>query len=380
MARDYYGILGIDRNATESEIKKAYRKLARKYHPDVNGGEEAAENFREVSVAYEVLTDADKRRIVDMGGDPMEQGAGSAGGAYGGFGGGGLGDIFDAFFGGGGGSSRGPRSRVQPGSDTLLRATITLEEAYTGIITEIPLDTAVLCQLCHGSGSESNSAPVMCGTCNGSGEIQEVQRSFLGNVMTSRPCHTCNGTGEIIPDPCSECGGEGRVLAHKDLPVTIPAGIQSGMRIRMASQGQVGPGGGPAGDIYVEVQVARHAVFTRDGDNLHVVLKVPMIDAALGVDLDVDNLVGDPVRVTVPAGTQPNEMIMFADEGMPRLRSEGHGDLIGHVNVEVPRELDETARDLLERVRDHRKDGASVHREGDEGAGLFSKIKNKFRK
>ncbi|AGN19786.1 molecular chaperone DnaJ [[Brevibacterium] flavum] len=382
MARDYYGILGVDRNATESEIKKAYRKLARKYHPDVNPGEEAAEKFREASVAHEVLTDPDKRRIVDMGGDPMEQGGGAgAGGFGGGFGGsGGLGDIFDAFFGGGAGGSRGPRSRVQPGSDTLWRTSITLEEAYKGAKKDLTLDTAVLCTKCHGSGSASDKKPVTCGTCNGAGEIQEVQRSFLGNVMTSRPCHTCDGTGEIIPDPCTECAGDGRVRARRDIVASIPAGIQSGMRIRMAGQGEVGAGGGPAGDLYIEVMVRPHAIFTRDGDDLHASIKVPMFDAALGTELDVESLTGEEVKITIPAGTQPNDVITLDGEGMPKLRAEGHGNLMAHVDLFVPTDLDDRTRELLEEIRNHRSDNASVHREGGEESGFFDKLRNKFRK
>ena len=376
MARDYYGILGGDRNASDSEIKKAYRKLARKYHPDVNSGEEAAEKFREASVAHEVLTDPDKRRIVDMGGDPMEQGGGGGAGGFGG--GGGFGDIFDAFF-GGGGSSRGPRSRVQPGSDTLWRTSITLEDAFTGAKKDLTLDTAVLCTVCHGSGSKSNKKPHTCGTCQGAGETQQVQRSFLGNVLVSVPCDTCAGTGEVIPDPCDECAGDGRVRARRDIVANIPAGIQSGMRIRMAGQGEVGAGGGPAGDLYIEVMIRPHAVFTRDGDNLHASLRVPMIDAALGTELQVESLTGEEVTVVIPAGTQPNEIITLEAEGMPRLRAEGRGDLMAHVELFVPTEIDATTRELLEQIRDHRQDNSSVHREGEDGNGFFDKLKNRFR-
>ncbi len=228
MARDYYGILGVDKDATDQEIKKAYRKLARKYHPDVNPDDEAAaEKFREASVAQEVLLDPQKRQIVDMGGDPMEQGGGGAGagaGGFSGFGGGGLGDIFAEFFGGGaGGGSRGPKSRVQPGNDALLRTRITLEEAYTGLKKKVTVDTAVLCDSCGGTGSNSKSKPVTCDNCNGMGEIQEMQRSFLGNVMTTRPCPKCQGFGEIIEDPCNQCAGDGRVKKRRDLTVSIPA-------------------------------------------------------------------------------------------------------------------------------------------------------------
>ena len=216
----------------------------------------------------------EKRRIVDMGGDPMDQTGGMPGpGGFGGFGGGGLGDVFEAFFGGGGGT-RQRRSRVQPGSDALLAMSLDLAEAYTGTRKSITVDTAVLCDVCEGTGSKSKAKPTVCGTCNGTGEIQQVQRSFLGNVMTSRPCHTCQGTGEIIPDPCENCGGDGRVRARRDLTVNVPAGISDGMQIRMAGQGEVGPGGGTAGDLYVQVQMEPHPVFQREGDDLHIAVSV----------------------------------------------------------------------------------------------------------
>src|SRR5699024_10726887 len=216
VSRDYYGTLGVDRGASESEIKRAYRKLARELHPDVNPSDEAREKFSEITAVYEVLTDPEQRRGVDMGGDPLDN---SAGGGYGGgfsggggFGGGGLGDVFEAFFGGGaGGGSRGPRSRVQPGSDALIRVTLDLQECATGVSKEIEVDTAVLCETCHGKGSAEDAPPATCGMCQGQGEIQSVQRSLLGNIMTSRPCPTCAGTGEIITDPCSSCTGQGRV-------------------------------------------------------------------------------------------------------------------------------------------------------------------------
>ena len=213
MARDYYGILGVDKDATEQEIKRAYRKLARKYHPDVNPSEEAAEKFAEIAAAQEVLLDPQKRSIVDRGGDPMEAGGGMGGA---GFGGGGLGDIFEAFFGGGGGA-RQPRSRVQPGNDALLRTSITLAEAFTGVKQDVTVDTAVLCDKCHGSGSKSESKPVTCDVCQGHGAVQEMQQSFLGNVMTTRECHKCHGFGEVITDPCAQCAGDGRVRATRDL-------------------------------------------------------------------------------------------------------------------------------------------------------------------
>ncbi len=377
MARDYYGILGVEKSATDAEIKKAYRRLARKYHPDVNPSEEAAEKFREASVAHEVLTDPEKRRIVDMGGDPMEQGNGGMPGGFGG--GGGFGDIFEAFFGGGAGGARGPRSRVQPGNDALLRASITLEEAFAGVKKDITVDTAVVCDHCEGSGSESKSRPVTCGQCHGQGEVQEMQRSFLGNIMTSRPCPACGGFGEVIQDPCTRCSGGGRVKKRRDLVVNVPAGISNGMRIRMAGQGEVGHGGGPAGDLYVEISTRPHPVFQREGDNLHVVVRVPAVDAALGAQVTLEDLRGENLSIDVPAGAQPADQIHLVGEGMPRLRTEGRGDLYAHVQVVVPTELDDRTRELFEQIRAHRNESSRVNREGEEDGGFFSRLKDKFR-
>ena len=378
MARDYYGILGVESNATDQEIKKAYRKLARKYHPDVNpGDEEAAEKFREASLAQEVLLDPQKRQVVDMGSDPMEQQAG--GGGFGG--GGGLGDIFAEFFGGGGGQGRGPRSRVQPGNDALLRTSITLEEAYAGMRKTVTVDTAVLCDRCSGSGSASKAKPVTCTGCGGAGEIQEVQRSFLGNVMTSRPCPQCQGFGEVITDPCNHCGGDGRVKKRRDITVNIPAGIGDGMRIRMADQGEVGHGGGPAGDLYVEVHTQKHPIFERDADDLHVSVRVPMVDAALGTSFPVEHLDGESLEIDIEPGTQPGEAIVLDGKGMPRLRTDGHGKLYAHVDVLVPTDLDKKTKELLEQIRDKREESSKVHSADDnDGEGFFDRLRDRFRR
>ena len=384
MARDYYGILGVESNASDQEIKKAYRKLARKYHPDVNpGDEEAAEKFREASLAQEVLLDPQKRRVVDMGSDPMEQqGGGDAGGFGGGFGGGGLGDIFAEFFGGaGGGQGRGPRSRVQPGNDALLRTGITLEEAYAGRRKTVTVDTAVLCDRCSGSGSASKAKPVTCNGCGGAGEIQEVQRSFLGNVMTSRPCPQCQGFGEVITDPCNHCGGDGRVKKRRDITVNIPAGIGDGMRIRMADQGEVGHGGGPAGDLYVEVHTQKHPVFERDADDLHVSVRVPMVDAALGTNFPVEHLDGETLNIDIDPGTQPGQAIELDGKGMPRLRTDGHGKLYAHVDVVVPTNLDKKTKEMLEQIRDKREEATKVRSADDnDGEGFFDRLRDKFRR
>lgn len=380
MARDYYGILGVERDATDTEIKKAYRKLARKYHPDVNPSEEAAEKFREASLAQEVLTDPQKRAIVDAGGDPEEQGGfGGGAGGFGGFSGGGLGDIFDAFFGGGGGGQRGPRvSRVRPGNDALLQMNITLGEAYSGVQREVTVDTAVICDVCDGTGSKTKAAPVTCPTCHGSGQVMELQQSILGRVQVARTCTRCQGTGEIIPDPCENCGGDGRVRSRKDLTVSVPAGISDGMRIRMAGKGEVGPGGGPNGSIYVDINVEEHAHFLRDGDDLHVTVHVPMVDAALGTDVDIPMLDDTSSTVTIAPGTQPNSTVRVEGQGMPRLRREGRGNLIAHVDVVVPTELDRASREALETLRERSKQTVGVTSKHDEHSGLFDRLRSKF--
>ncbi|EOM76384.1 molecular chaperone DnaJ [Rhodococcus rhodnii] len=379
MARDYYGILGVDRQATDQEIKRAYRKLAREYHPDVNPDEAAQAKFKDISAAYEVLSDPEKRRMVDLGGDPLAgAGGGGAGAGFGGFGGG-LGDVFEAFFGGGGGATRGPRGRVQPGADSLLRTKLTLEECATGVTKTVTVDTAVLCDLCHGGGTNGDSKPVRCETCHGAGEVQSVQRSFLGQVMTSRPCPTCHGAGEVIPDPCRKCGGDGRVRSRRDITVKVPAGVAGGMRIRLASQGEVGPGGGPAGDLYVEVVEQQHEIFVRDGDDLHCTIRVPMVDAALGTTVSVSTILDGDKQIDVEAGTQPGSETVLRGHGMPKLRSGVRGDLHAHLEVVVPPRLDHKEAKVLKEFRGLRGENAEVVTSGSSNSGgLFSRLRDAF--
>ncbi|MGW0041051.1 molecular chaperone DnaJ [Rhodococcus sp. NPDC003348] len=380
MARDYYGLLGVSPKATDQEIKRAYRKLARELHPDVNPDEDAQARFKDISTAYEVLSDPEKRRIVDLGGDPLQQGGGGAGG-FGGAGfGGGLGDVFEAFFGGGTGTRRGPRGRVQPGADSLLRTKLTLEECATGVTKHITVDTAILCDVCTGSGTNGDSKPVTCETCGGAGEVQSVQRSFLGQVMTSRPCPTCRGAGETIPDPCHKCGGDGRVRARRDIAVKVPVGVGNGMRIRLSAQGEVGPGGGPAGDLYVEVIEQAHDVFVRDGDDLHCTIRVPMVDAALGTTVTVDTIIDGPTEITVDAGTQPGSVAVLRGHGMPKLRSGVRGDVHAHLEVVVPSKLDGKQTAVLKDFKNLRdRDQAEVVSSGShQSGGLFSRLRDAF--
>jgi len=380
VARDYYGTLGVSKGATDQEIKRAYRKLAREHHPDVNPDESAQKRFQEISAAYEVLSDPEKRRIVDLGGDPLESGGGGAGG-FGGAGfGGGLGDVFEAFFGGNGGGSRGPRGRVQPGADSLLRTRLTLDECARGVTKTVTVETAILCDSCTGSGTHGDSKPVRCETCGGAGEVQSVQRSFLGQVMTSRPCPTCRGAGETIPDPCRKCGGDGRVRARRDITVKVPAGVGNGMRIRLAAQGEVGPGGGPAGDLYVEVIEQQHEVFVRDGDDLHCTIRVPMVDAALGTTVTLDTILDGTAEIVVEPGTQPGSVTVLRGHGMPKLRSGTRGDLHAHLEVVVPSKLDNKQTKLLEDLRRNSdRDRPEVVTHGSQhSGGLFSRLRDAF--
>lgn len=384
MAQDYYATLGVGRDATPDELKKAYRKLARQFHPDVNDAPDASDKFKEVTIAYEVLSDPKKRSIFDRGGDPMSSGGGGFGGGQGqGFN---FDDIMDAFF--GQNAQRGPKPRQQRGQDALLRLNIDLAEAAFGVTHEIKVDTAVTCTTCEGSGAANGSQPETCRTCHGHGDVQHVQRSLLGDIRTSRPCPTCHGFGTVIPDPCPECSGEGRVRSRRSISVTIPAGVDQGNRIQLTGEGEVGPGGGPAGDLYLEVNVARHAVFQRQGDQLFCQITLPMTAAALGTHLDLPTLDSEApelddaeqtVGVNVSAGTQSGDTITVKGYGVPRLRGSGRGDLKVQVVVETPSKLDEQQRDLLAqlaRLRDEEHPEPLIDANH---KGVFGKIKDAFK-
>jgi molecular chaperone DnaJ len=375
--RDYYRMLGVRKDATPEELKRAYRKLARELHPDVNPDAEAQDRFKEVTTAYEVLSDPEKRRIVDLGGDPLSQGGGGGGSPFtsGGFGG--FGDVFEAFFGGGGpmGGGRGRRSRVRPGTDALLPISLTLEETAFGVRREIVVDTAIVCETCQGNGCAPGTRPRTCATCGGAGEIQTVQRSFLGQVMTTRACNACAGTGEQIPSPCQTCGTEGRVRARRTKTIDVPAGIEDGMRIRLAGQGEVGPGGGPAGDLYIEISEQPHDTFTRDGADLHCTIGVPMTSAALGSDLVLTTL-DDEEKIEVRPGTQSGAVLHLRGKGVPKLRSTARGDLYVHVEVRTPTRLDEEQESLLRQLADLRSEDVAVTTRS---GGLFGKVRDAFR-
>lgn len=375
MATDYYDTLGVSREATADELKKAYRKLARQWHPDVNDAAEAADRFKEVTTAYEVLSDPQKRSVFDRGGDPV----GGGGGA--GFGQGfSFDDIMDAFFGqNAGGGGRGPRSRMQRGQDALLRLNVELGEAVFGVDHDLKVDTAVVCSTCEGSGAAEGSEPVTCRTCHGHGDVQQVQRSLLGDIRTSRPCPACRGFGTTIPEPCAECSGEGRIRSRRTISVSIPAGVDQGTRIQLAGEGEVGPGGGPAGDLYLEVNVADHPVFNRQGDQLHCQVTLPMTAAALGAHLDLPTLDDDEVAIEVPAGTQSGHVVSIKGQGVPRLRGSGRGDLLVQVVVETPTHPDARQTELLTELAQLRGEDRPQAVLDPQHQSVFGKIKNAFR-
>lgn len=371
---DYYEDLGVSREASPEEIKRAYRKLARTLHPDVNPGEDAEERFKRVSQAYDVLSDETKRRQYDMGGDPY-------GGAHDGFGAGfSFSDIMEQFFGAqAGGGGRGPRSRRSRGQDGLVGLEIDLATAVFGGQEDLTIDTATACAACDGDGAQPGTGRRTCDTCAGRGEIQQVQRSFLGQVMTSRPCPTCQGFGEVIPSPCHECSGQGRVRSRRTMTVKIPAGVDSGTRIHLSGEGEVGPGGGPAGDLFVELRVADHDTFTRRGDDLHASVPVPMTAAALGVDMSFMTFDGEQ-EITIKRGTQPGDTIILPGLGVTHLRHEGRGDLIIHVDVRTPTRLDADQEDLLRRLASVRDEERPDGQLDDVDAGFVGRLRSAFKR
>lgn len=389
MSADYYEILGVARDATPDQIKKAYRRMAMKVHPDVATEPDAAEKFKQVQEAYEVLHDPQKKDIYDRGGDPL--GGGFAGAGFPGFGQGGFGgpgfdftNLVDAMF--GTTASRGPRSRVRRGQDALVRMNLNLAEAAFGVTKPLSVDTAIVCPKCSGSGAANGSEPVTCAMCDGRGDVMTVQRSFLGDIRTSQPCPQCRGYGTVIPHPCGECSGEGRVRSNRRINVKIPAGVHTGNRIHLESHGEVGPGGGPAGDLYVELQVAEHEVFRRDGDNLETVVSIPMTAAALGTKVPLQTLEAEregsrpdecKVEVSVPAGTQSGSRVTIAGRGVPKLRGGGRGDLGVTFMVQTPTKLDDRQRDLLRQLAEARNE-TSVTAHHANGKSMFSRLKDAF--
>jgi len=369
---DYYEILGVARDASPEQIKKAYRRLAREFHPDVATGDGSDDRFKDISRAYEVLSNPDKRRSYDMGADPSAPGGGT-GGSFG------FQDIFETFFGAAQGASaqRGPIPRARRGQDALVRLDLDLIDAVFGARRELQVDTAVVCATCAGSCCRPGSSPRTCDVCGGRGIVQRVARSFLGQVMTSSPCAACRGFGTIIPEPCTECSGEGRVRSRRTLTVDVPAGVDTGTRIKLPGQGEVGPAGGPAGDVYLEVREREHETFVRRGDDLHCTLEVPMTAAALGTVMTLDTFDGDQ-DVDLRPGTQPGHVATLRGLGVGHLHVGGRGDLHVHVEVQVPTTLDDEQETLLRQLAALRGEERPEARLSSAHAGVFSKLREKL--
>ena len=372
--KDYYQVLGVAKNATQAEIKKAYRKLAQRYHPDANPGDASAEErFKEISAAYDIIGDEDKRKQYDQvrdmaaagfGGGGFPGGAGGAGGGFpgGGFPGGGrvrfedfdigdLGDLFGAVTGRGG---RGGARRAARGSDLETSVRISFDDSMRGTTVPVRLDGPAPCPRCGGNGAEPGTSPITCPQCGGGGQIQVNQGLFA----VAQTCPTCHGSGRVVQTPCTECHGSGSVRRTRTLQVKIPAGVKDGARIRLAGRGEPGPAGAKPGDLYVAVHVAPHAFFGRKANDLTVELPITFAEATLGANVDVPTLNG-PVKLKVPAGTRSGQTFRVKGKGAPR--KGGHGDLLVTVRVEVPRKLSREERELLKQLRELEKDSPRRH-------------------
>jgi len=375
--RDYYETLGVPKNASEEEIKKAYRKLAMKFHPDRNHGDtgkDAEARFKEVKEAYEMLSDGRKRAAYDQYGhagvDPnMRGGMGGAEG-FGGFAEA-FGDIFGDVFGGGGRGRAGGGRQVFRGNDLSYAMEVTLEEAAEGKDAQIRIPSWDDCSTCHGSGAKPGTKPITCTTCHGAGAVQMRQGFF----SVQQTCPQCRGSGKIVPEPCTACHGQGKIKNNKTLEVKIPAGIDDGMRIRSTGNGEPGSNGGPPGDLYIEIRLKKHDIFEREGDDLHCVVPVSMTTAALGGEINVPTLNG-AAAIDIPEGTQSGKQFRLRGKGIKGVRGSYPGDLYCHVRVETPVKLTEHQRKLVKELDESLKKGGNKHSPTDKG--WFDKAKEFF--
>ncbi|WP_434797218.1 molecular chaperone DnaJ [Terrisporobacter vanillatitrophus] len=362
--RDYYDVLGVGKSSDAAEIKKAYRKLAMKYHPDKNpDNKEAEEKFKEINEAYEVLSDETKRKNYDQFGHEGVNGQGFGGaGGFGGQGFGGFddifGDIFGDMFGGGFGGGRPRRRGPERGADIRQRINISFEEAAFGKKVQVKINRSEECEECHGSGAKPGTSKKTCPTCNGSGQVQSVQRTPFGNIASTRTCSTCNGEGEVIDSPCNKCHGKGSIRKTKTIEVDVPAGIDEGQMIKLSGQGELGTRGGPRGDLYIEISVNAHQLFTREGYDVYLEMPITFAQATLGDDIQVPTLDGK-VQYQVPEGTQTGTVFRLKGKGIPKLRTTVRGDQYVKVTVEIPKKLNDKQKEL---VRQFAKEcGEEVH-------------------
>ncbi len=363
--RDYYEVLGVNKNATDEELKKAYRKLAKKYHPDANpdNKEEAEAKFKEVNEAYENLSDPQKRRMYDQFGHDGPQGFGGGQGPFGqggyysysssGFNGfddfGDLGDIFSSFFGGGFGGKSSSRKQNGPrkGADLNLRMEITFEQAFLGVEKEITVTRNETCDNCHGTGAKPGTSVTKCTMCNGTGQVTQVQNTILGQMQTRRTCTACHGTGEIIKEPCEICHGRGTVRKQPRIKVKIPAGIDDNQTVVLRGEGEPGEKGGPKGDLYITVRIRKHNIFTRNGNNVMCEVPITITQATLGADLEIPMVDGTKVEYKIPDGTQTGTKFVIRNKGFKSVNSSSVGDFIFTVKVQTPKKLTKEQRDLL---------------------------------
>ena len=380
--RDYYEVLGVSKTATQDELKKAYRKLARKYHPDLNkDNEEAAEKFKECNEAYSVLSDDQKRAQYDQFGHAAFENGGMGGGGgfggaggFGGFGGSGMEDIFDMFFGGQGGrGGNRAKSGPQRGADLRFDLEITFEEAAFGLEKEINLYRDETCDHCHGEGAEPGSKVESCPECNGTGYVRFTQNTMFGQMVNERPCSRCKGEGKIISEPCKECRGKGTVKRNKKLKVKIPAGVDNGSRLRVSGEGEAGAKGGPSGDLYVYLYMKPHKFFERDGTTVLCEVPINIVQATLGADIKVPTLDGQ-VTMKVPEGTQPGKILRLKGKGIPSLRGGGRGDQLVRIKVVVPTKLSDKQKDALRKFADISKDNINP-----EEKSFMDKVKDFFK-
>lgn len=369
MAADYYALLGVSPQATDDEIKRAYRRMARELHPDSTGGDSAAEaRFKEVTRAYEVLRDPERRARYDrFGPDGVDVPAGGMSDA---FFGGGLGDIFDAFFGGGTASRR--RAGPTRGADAEVVLELEFREAVFGAQREVSLEAPVACEECGGSGARPGTTAVRCPDCQGTGELRRVRQSILGQVVTAVPCTRCQGLGEAITSPCAACRGDGRTMTRRSFTVDVPAGVDHGSTLRLSGRGPAGPRGGPAGDLYVHLAVQDDPRFTRAGDDIDTDLHVSVAQAALGAAPELETLDGHET-ITVPAGTQTGHVVRLRGKGVPHVRGRGRGDLLVHVMVDTPTDLTKAQEELLRQLAAARGEAVAPADEG-----LMSRLRSAF--